>query len=73
MHWLDFVENLSGTKPRHDIMDVKYLLRRVKQLSTFYGDTAYDAEWFDAGWFDSVGDFQLNPLAIINLTICLLS
>ena len=33
------------TKPRHDIMDVKYLLKRVKQLSTFYGDTAYDSEW----------------------------
>ena len=33
------------TKPRHDIMDVKYLLKRVKQLNTFYGDTAYDAEW----------------------------
>lgn len=33
------------TKPRHDIIDVKYLLKRVKRLKNFYGDTAYDAEW----------------------------
>ena len=33
------------TKPRHDTKDVKYLLEKVKRLKTFYGDTAYDAEW----------------------------
>ena len=33
------------TKPRHDIMDVKYLLKRVKRLKIFRGDSAYDAEW----------------------------
>lgn len=33
------------TKLRHDIMDVKYLLKRVDRLTIFRGDSAYDAEW----------------------------
>ena len=33
------------TKLRHDVMDVRYLLKRVKKLKNFYGDSAYDAEW----------------------------
>jgi transposase len=33
------------TTPRHDMQDVKYLLRRVSDVKTFYGDSGYDAEW----------------------------
>ena len=31
------------TKPRHDIMDAKHLLKRVDVQSTLFGDTDYDA------------------------------
>ena len=40
------------TKPRHDIMDVRYLLKRVKRLKNFYGDSAYDAEWLHEYCFE---------------------
>lgn len=33
------------TKQRHDIMDVRYLLKRVKRLKVFRADSAYCAEW----------------------------
>ena len=41
-----------GVNRRHDIKDVKYLLRRVKRLTVFRGDSAYDAEWLheDCYW-----------------------
>ncbi|MBU2104901.1 MAG: IS5 family transposase [Nanoarchaeota archaeon] len=33
------------TTPRHDMQDVKYLLKRVSVVKGFYGDSGYDAEW----------------------------
>lgn len=33
------------TTPRHDMQDVKYLLRRISDVKVFYGDSGYDAEW----------------------------
>ena len=33
------------TSPRHDMQDVKYLLKRCKAVKTFYGDKGYDTEW----------------------------
>ena len=33
------------TTPRHDMQDVKYLLKRVNDVKMFYGDSGYDAEW----------------------------
>ena len=33
------------TTPRHDMQDVKYLLKRVSDVKWFYGDSGYDAEW----------------------------
>ncbi len=33
------------TTPRHDMQDVKYLLKRISNLKMFYGDSGYDAEW----------------------------
>ena len=31
--------------PRHDMQDVKYILKRCGKLKTFLADTGYDAEW----------------------------
>jgi transposase len=33
------------TTPRHDMQDVKYLLKRVGSISVLCGDSGYDAEW----------------------------
>ena len=33
------------TTPRHDMQDVKYLLKRVSDVKRFYGDKGYCAEW----------------------------
>jgi len=33
------------TTPRHDMQDVKYLLKRISVVKSFYGDSGYDAEW----------------------------
>ena len=33
------------TNPRHDMQDVKYLLKRINVVKKFYGDSGYDAEW----------------------------
>ena len=33
------------TTPRHDMQDVKYLLKRVGKIEGFYVDMGYDAEW----------------------------
>lgn len=33
------------TTPRHDMQDVKYLLKRIRDVEKFYGDGGYDAEW----------------------------
>ena len=33
------------TSPRHDMQDVKYLLKRSGEMKEFYGDRGYDAEW----------------------------
>jgi len=39
-----FIALRARAKPRHDIKDVKYLIKKVK-LKKLYGDTAYDAEF----------------------------
>ena len=33
------------TSPRHDMQDVKYLLKRSRKIKTFYGDEGYSVEW----------------------------
>lgn len=33
------------TTPRHDMQDVKYLLKRISDVKVFCGDSGYDAEW----------------------------
>ena len=32
-------------RPRHDVKDVGYLLKRCKNIKKLYADSAYDAEW----------------------------
>lgn len=40
-----FLVMRTRTTPRHDMQDVKYLMKRIKSIRKFYGDTGYDAEW----------------------------
>jgi len=49
------------TKPRHDIKDAKYLLKRVEIQKTLFGDTAYDAEWLHELCFDKGVQTQIKP------------
>ena len=48
-------------KPRHDIKDAKYLLKRVEIQSTLYGDSAYDVEWLHELCFDKCVQTQIKP------------
>lgn len=49
------------TKPRHDIKDAKYLLRRVDVQATLFGDTAYDAEWLHEYCYERKIQTQIKP------------
>jgi transposase len=49
------------TKPRHDIKDAKYLLKRVDVQTTLFGDTAYDAEWLHEYCFNNNIQTQIKP------------
>lgn len=40
-----FVALKVRVKPRHDVLDVKSLLRQVSPTEKLFGDSAYDAEW----------------------------
>ena len=39
-----FIRLKVRIKPRHDMKDVKPLLRKTKNITKLYGDTGYDAE-----------------------------
>ncbi|MEN9626212.1 MAG: Transposase domain, partial [archaeon] len=56
-----FIALRIRSKPRHDINDAKYLLKRVDIKKTFLGDTAYDAEWLHEYCFDSNIQTQIKP------------
>ena len=56
-----FVALRVRAKPRHDIKDVKYLLKRADVQTTLYGDTAYDAEWLHELCFDKKIQTQIKP------------
>ena len=49
------------SKPRHDIQDVKYLLKRAEIKTALLGDTAYDAEWLHELCFDKKIQTQIKP------------
>lgn len=40
-----FIMMRTRTSPRHDMQDVKYLLKRISDVKQFYADSGYDAEW----------------------------
>lgn len=40
-----FMAIKARIKPRHDMQDMKYLLKFIPKETTLLGDTAYDAEW----------------------------
>ena len=56
-----FIALRVRAKPRHDIKDVKYLLRRADVQATLYGDTAYDAEWLHEYCFEKGIQTQIKP------------
>jgi len=49
------------TKPRHDIKDARYLLKRTEIQATLFGDTAYDAEWLHEYCFEKGIQTQIKP------------
>lgn len=56
-----FVALRVRVKPRHDIKDVKYLLKQVDVQTTLFGDTAYDAEWLHQYCFERKIQTQIKP------------
>ena len=48
-------------KPRHDIKDAKYLMKRAEVQATLFGDTAYDAEWLHRWCFEKGIQTQIKP------------
>ena len=56
-----FVSLRVRSKPRHDVKDAKYLLKRVEVRSTLFGDTAYDAEWLHEFCFNRKIQTQIKP------------
>ena len=49
------------TKPRHDIKDAKYLMKKVDVQTTLFGDTAYDAEWLHQYCYERKIQTQIKP------------
>jgi len=49
------------SKPRHDVMDAKYLLRRANIQKTLFGDTAYDSEKLHELCWDRGIQTQIKP------------
>ena len=49
------------SKPRHDIKDAEYLLRRTEIQTTLFGDTAYDSEKLHEYCFERGIQTQIKP------------
>jgi transposase len=49
------------TKPRHDIKDASYLLRRTEVQKTLFGDTGYDAKWLRELCYQKKIQPQIKP------------
>lgn len=47
-----FVALRIRARPRHDVKDVKYLLKQSSSIKRFYGDSAYDAEFIHKECFN---------------------
>ncbi|MFH1290314.1 MAG: IS5 family transposase, partial [Nanoarchaeota archaeon] len=48
-------------KPRHDIKDANYLMKRIGVMKNLYGDTAYDANWLHELCFEKGVQTQIKP------------
>jgi transposase len=48
-------------KPRHDVMDVKYLLKQIFPSEKLFADSAYDAEWIHEICFDKKIQTIIKP------------
>ena len=56
-----FVALRVRAKPRHDIKDAKYLLKRADVQTTLFGDTAYDAESLHQYCYEKKIQTQIKP------------
>lgn len=56
-----FIAIRIRNKPRHDIMDAEYLLKRTYVQTTLFGDTAYDSERLHEYCFDNNIQTQIKP------------
>jgi hypothetical protein len=55
-----FVALRLRSRPRHDVMDAKYLLERA-EMKTLLGDTAYDAQWLHEWCWKRGIQTQIKP------------
>jgi transposase len=56
-----FVALKIRVRPRHDIMDVKHLLKQARDIKKLYGDSGYDAEWLHELCFDNGVQTIIKP------------
>lgn len=56
-----FIALRIRSKPRHDVKDVEYLLKRVNIQTTLFGDTAYDSEKIHEYCFERKIQTQIKP------------
>ncbi len=56
-----FIALRVRTKPRHDIMDINYLLKIFSPTEKLFGDSAYDAEWIHEICFDKQIQTIIKP------------
>ena len=56
-----FVALRVRSKPRHDVKDAKYLLKRAEVQNKLFGDTAYDAEWLHEYCFQNNIQTMIKP------------
>jgi len=56
-----FIALRIRAKPRHDIMDAEYLLKRADIQTTLFGDTAYDSEKLHEFCWDRGIQTQIKP------------
>ena len=56
-----FIALRVRARPRHDVKDVTYLLKRSKNIKTLFGDSAYDAEFIHASCFHRGIQTMIKP------------
>ena len=56
-----FIALKIRVKPRHDVLDVNYLLKMSSPTEKLFGDSAYDAEWIHEICFDKQIQTIIKP------------